>query len=256
MAAERRTKLLKEASDELIAEAKDELAALREKARGRRLRKEEIDPIITDLRRLTGWSEATVVDRLNLSKKKYYPFPRAFARWPKCRSELAAAKAPQHISRRRSAMASLLIVASIFASEIVHALGRGERARVAGAISTGIEPLGTRQGRRKGRLRPLLGAFDRAGGRLAIELCADRLGRHRSRAWVLCGLVHRLLKLRDSCRARTGMRGYGAEARGDNDKAALGFMTVISRLVVEGKDTLPVILHADYCPAFLLRLVV
>jgi hypothetical protein len=44
---------------------------LREKARGRRLRKEEIDPIITDLRRLTGWSEATVVDRLNLSKKKY-----------------------------------------------------------------------------------------------------------------------------------------------------------------------------------------
>jgi hypothetical protein len=71
MAAERRTKLLKEASDELIAEAKDELAALREKARGRRLRKEEIDPIIADLRRLTGWSEATVVDRLNLSKKKY-----------------------------------------------------------------------------------------------------------------------------------------------------------------------------------------
>jgi hypothetical protein len=37
----------------------------------RRLRKEEIDPIIADLRRLTGWSEATVIDRLNLSKKKY-----------------------------------------------------------------------------------------------------------------------------------------------------------------------------------------
>jgi hypothetical protein len=120
-------------------------------------------------------------------------------------------------------MAGLLIVASIFASEIVHALGRGERARVAGAISTGIEPLGTRQGRRKGRLRPLLGAFDRAGGRLAIELCADRLGRHRSRAWALCGLVHRLLKPRDSCHARTGMRGYGAEARGDNDKGGARF---------------------------------
>jgi hypothetical protein len=57
-------------ADELIAEAKDELAILKEKAKGRRLRKEEIDPIITDLRRLTGWSEATVVDRLNLSKKK------------------------------------------------------------------------------------------------------------------------------------------------------------------------------------------
>jgi hypothetical protein len=71
MAAERPIKLTKEASDELIAEAKDELAVLREKAKGRRLRKEEIDPIIADLRRLTGWSEATVVDRLNLSKKKY-----------------------------------------------------------------------------------------------------------------------------------------------------------------------------------------
>jgi hypothetical protein len=55
----------------LIAEAKDELAVLREKAKGRRPRKEEIDPIIADLQRLTGWSEATVVDRLNLSKKKY-----------------------------------------------------------------------------------------------------------------------------------------------------------------------------------------
>jgi hypothetical protein len=70
MAAERPIKLTKEASDELIAEAKDELAVLRE-AKGRRLRKEEVDPIIADLRRLTGWSKATVVDRLNLSKKKY-----------------------------------------------------------------------------------------------------------------------------------------------------------------------------------------
>jgi hypothetical protein len=70
MAAERPTRLTEEASDELIAEAKDELAMLREKAKGRRLRKEEIDPVIADLQRLTGWSEATVVDRLNLSKKK------------------------------------------------------------------------------------------------------------------------------------------------------------------------------------------
>ena len=60
MAAERPTRLTKEASDELIAEAKDELAMLREKAKGRRLRKEEIDPVIADLQRLTGWSEATV----------------------------------------------------------------------------------------------------------------------------------------------------------------------------------------------------
>jgi hypothetical protein len=45
-AAERPTKLTKEASDELTTEAKDELAVLREKAKGRRPRKEEIDPII------------------------------------------------------------------------------------------------------------------------------------------------------------------------------------------------------------------
>jgi hypothetical protein len=71
MAAERPTKLTKEASDELIAEAKDELAVLREKARGRRLRKEELEPIIADLRRLTGWSEETVLECLNLNNKKY-----------------------------------------------------------------------------------------------------------------------------------------------------------------------------------------
>jgi hypothetical protein len=67
--AERPTKMTKEASDELIAEAKDELAVLREKLKGRRLRKEELEPILADLQRLTGWSEATVVDRLNLKKK-------------------------------------------------------------------------------------------------------------------------------------------------------------------------------------------
>ena len=69
MPTKRPTELTKEASDELIAEGKDELAVLREKAKGRRLRKEEIDPIIADLRRLTGWPEATVVHRLNLTKK-------------------------------------------------------------------------------------------------------------------------------------------------------------------------------------------
>src|SRR5689334_13209816 len=68
MAAERPTRLTKEACDELIAEAKNELAIL--KAKGRRLRKEEIDPVITDLQRLTGWSESTVIDSSNLSKKK------------------------------------------------------------------------------------------------------------------------------------------------------------------------------------------
>jgi hypothetical protein len=70
MPAERPTRLTKEAGDELIAEAKDELAMLREKAKGRRLRKEEIDPVVADLQRLTGWSEEVVMDRLNLSKKK------------------------------------------------------------------------------------------------------------------------------------------------------------------------------------------
>jgi hypothetical protein len=44
MVAERPTKLTREASDELIAEGKDELAVLREKAKGRRLRKEEMTP--------------------------------------------------------------------------------------------------------------------------------------------------------------------------------------------------------------------
>src|SRR5204862_1999116 len=70
MAAERRTKLLKEASDELIAEAKDELAALRETARGRRLRKEEIDPIITDLRRLTGSPRRVLIGTLAIAQKR------------------------------------------------------------------------------------------------------------------------------------------------------------------------------------------
>jgi hypothetical protein len=69
IATERLPELTKEASDELIAEGKDELAVLREKAKGRRLRKEEIDPIIADLRRLTGWPEATVAHRLNVIEK-------------------------------------------------------------------------------------------------------------------------------------------------------------------------------------------
>ncbi len=90
--------------------------------------------------------------------------------------------------------------------QIVHSLGGGERARAPGAISSCIEPLGARQGRRERRLRPLLGAFDRARRRLAIELCADRLRRHRPGVRVARGLAHRLLEFCDLAGAGTGMR--------------------------------------------------
>jgi len=68
-------------------------------------------------------------------------------------------------------MAGLLIVASIFASEIVPALRGGERARAPGAITLPVEPLRARHGRIERCLRALLGPLHRTGRRLAIELC-------------------------------------------------------------------------------------
>ena len=55
-------------------------------------------------------------------------------------------------------------------------------------------------------LRLLLGALDRVGRRLAIELRADRLLRGGPGIRVASGLAHRLLELRDLAAARTGLR--------------------------------------------------
>jgi hypothetical protein len=47
---------------------------------------------------------------------------------------------------------------------------------------------------------------------LDIELCANRLRRHRPGVRISRGLAHRLLELRDPAGARTGMRRRDAEA--------------------------------------------
>jgi Protein of unknown function (DUF1326) len=91
-------------------------------------------------------------------RRGYTPPPACFCASAKVPIiELAAAKATQQISRRCGAMAGLPIAASIFASEIVHALGRGERPHTAPAIALSVEPLGARQGRRERRLGAFLG---------------------------------------------------------------------------------------------------
>ena len=59
--------------------------------------------------------------------------------------------------------------------QIVHILGDGECPCAPRAIASCIKPLGARQGRRKIRLCPSLGPFDRGWRWLAIDLCADRL---------------------------------------------------------------------------------
>jgi len=105
--------------------------------------------------------------------------------------------------------------------KIVHSLGGGERPCAACAISLGIEPLGARQGRRERRLRLLLRPFDRGGRRLAVDLRADRLPRHRPGIRVSGGLAHRLLELRDLLAAGAGMRRRKAQAQdGDGDRCS------------------------------------
>ena len=98
--------------------------------------------------------------------------------------------------------------------QIVHSLGSGQRPRAPRAISLRTEPLGARQDRRECRFRPapLLGAFDRGRRRLAIELCADRLRRHRPGVRVPRGLAQCLLELCDLAGAGTSMRRCDAEA--------------------------------------------
>jgi hypothetical protein len=71
MAAERPTKLTREASDELIAEGRT--CRTKGKSKGQPLWKENSTPSSKDLRRLTGWPEAAVVHRLNLWKKLGVP---------------------------------------------------------------------------------------------------------------------------------------------------------------------------------------
>ena len=96
--------------------------------------------------------------------------------------------------------------------QIVHSLSGGQRPRASSSISLFIETFGACQGRCECRFRLLLGAFDRGRRRLAIELCANRLRRHRPGVRVSRGLAHRLLELRDPAAAGTGMRRRDAEA--------------------------------------------
>ena len=103
-------------------------------------------------------------------------------------------------------------------SQIVHPPGGGECPRTPNSISLFIETLGARQGRRECRFRLLLGASDRGRRRLAIELCANRLRRHRPGVRISRGLAHRLLELRDPAAARTGMRRRDAEAKGGGNE--------------------------------------
>ena len=102
--------------------------------------------------------------------------------------------------------------------QVVHSLSGGQRPRTSNSISLFIETLGTCQGRRECGFRLLLGASDRGRRRLAIELCANRLRRHRPGVRIARGLAHRLLELRDPAAARTGMRYRGAEAQGGGNK--------------------------------------
>ena len=51
-----------------------------------------------------------------------------------------------------------------------------------------------------------------------IELCANRLRRHRPGIRVSRGLAYRLLELRDPAAARTGMRRRDAEAEGGGNE--------------------------------------
>ena len=57
-----------------------------------------------------------------------------------------------------------------------------------------------------------------AGVGWTIELCANRLRRHRPGVRISRGLAHRLLELRDPAAARTGMRRRDAEAKGGGNE--------------------------------------
>ena len=102
--------------------------------------------------------------------------------------------------------------------QIVHSLSGGQRPRTPNSISLFIETLGARQGRRECRFRLFLGASDRGRRRLAIELCANRLRRHRPGVRISRGLAHRLLELRDPAAAWTGLRRSDAEAKGGGNE--------------------------------------
>src|SRR5262245_60593677 len=117
-----------------------------------------------------------------------------------------------YIDRRRDAVGKKQACAGSL--QIVHALGGGQRPRAAGAIPLCIEALGACQGGSERRLRLPLGALDRGGRRLAIELCADRLRRHRLGVRISRGLAHGLLELRDLAGAGTGLRRPDAQSQG------------------------------------------
>src|SRR5262249_42729776 len=88
--------------------------------------------------------------------------------------------------------------------------------------------------------------FDRAGRRLAVELRADRLLRHRPGVRISGGLAHRLLELRDLLAARAGIRRCKAQPQnGDGNQSShcYSFLTgnhdTSPRLVPKSSETRP-----------------
>ena len=96
--------------------------------------------------------------------------------------------------------------------QIVHILGDGECPCAPRAIASCIKPLGARQGRRKIRLCPSLGPFDRGWRWLAIDLCADRLWPKWAGVWIACRLPYREFELRDFGTAGASVRRRDAQA--------------------------------------------
>jgi hypothetical protein len=96
--------------------------------------------------------------------------------------------------------------------QIVHILGDGECPCAPRAIASCIKPLGAPQGRRKIRLCPSLGPFDRGWRWLAIDLCADRLWPKWAGVWIACRLPYREFELRDFGTAGASVRRRDAQA--------------------------------------------
>jgi hypothetical protein len=96
--------------------------------------------------------------------------------------------------------------------QIVHILGDGECPCAPRAIASCIKPLGAGQGRRKIRLCPSLGPFDRGWRWLAIDLRSDRLWPKWAGVWIACRLPYREFELRDFGTAGASVRRRDAQA--------------------------------------------
>ena len=141
--------------------------------------------------------------------------------------------APDRLERAAQPTSRQELLRDAGSLQIVHSLGGGQRPRASGAMSLFIETLGARQGRRECGLRLFLGASDRGRRRLAIELCPNRLRRHRSGVRVSRGLAHRLLELRDPAAAWTGMRRRDAEAKGGGNEQGCRSRLMARRRICE-----------------------